>query len=234
MTGKRAVADLGAVVALNLAISGVVLSDAGRAAAREYLGSSPTLAINLLLGAACLAFALWLARRDASTCGTLGLVAIPLPRAIAWAAGAALASKLIAVPLVAVYHALGNHDRAMLDKIEHLAQDPLRYLLAIAVWAGIWEELVFRGFVMSRARVACRSWLATPARADAAAVVLQATAFGLVHIWQNLEGQLNAVLTGIVLGYVALRCRSIIPGMIGHAMIDVFALIVAHEGWVHR
>jgi len=147
---------------------------------------------------------------------------------------AAIGSKLIAVPLAVVSRALGTNDRAMFDTIERVANGPLAVVIAMALWAGVWEELVFRGFILSRARVACGGWFATPARADMAAVALQAGVFGLVHVWQSTDGQINAALTGLVLGYVAIRTRSIVPGMVGHAAIDLVALLVARSGALHH
>lgn len=97
--------------------------------------------------------------------------------------------------------------------------------VAIGVTAGICEETVFRGFVMSQARDA-----GSPAWAQ---VVLSAVLFGLAHLgWGGLTGHFQlwpmvaAMVATLILGvllalvYLASR-RSLTPAIASHGAIDM-------------
>ena len=85
-------------------------------------------------------------------------------------------------------------------------------LVAIAVFAltpAICEELTFRGFLLTG--------LATNRRWTLA-IVLSALAFGLVH-WYPPQ-VFNAALLGLVLGLIAVRSGSLLPGVAFHLIYN--------------
>jgi membrane protease YdiL (CAAX protease family) len=100
----------------------------------------------------------------------------------------------------------------------YLSSTPVIMLLGLTLAAPIAEELCFRGLLLP---ILLRRFKPTTA------VVLQALAFGVVHVYPLQI--LSATLAGLVLGALALRTRSLIPGMIVHAANNaiVFALIMS-------
>lgn len=97
--------------------------------------------------------------------------------------------------------------------------------LGIGVSAGICEETVFRGFVMSQARDGGAHW--------SVQLVLSALLFGLAHMgWGGLSGHvqlsqmIGAMTATAILGlmmaatYLASN-RSLMPAIFAHGLIDV-------------
>lgn len=94
-----------------------------------------------------------------------------------------------------------------------------RWFAAVAVTAGICEELVFRGFLTYYLA-------ALVSGADALlVVVLAAGIFGVAHAYQGVAGVATTSVMGFVLGLVYLATGSLIPGMVVHALVDMRILI---------
>jgi membrane protease YdiL (CAAX protease family) len=85
--------------------------------------------------------------------------------------------------------------------------------VAVAIAAGVCEELVFRGYLQTQL------W-ALSGRLPLA-IVLQALVFGLAHLYQGWRPALLTVAYGLAFGALAAWRRSILPGAIAHALIDV-------------
>jgi sodium transport system permease protein len=86
-----------------------------------------------------------------------------------------------------------------------------RPLLAIAVAPAICEELAFRGFLLSGFQSGRQRSFWTP-------ILLSAVCFGVVHMIAHQV--FNAMLLGIVLGLLAVRSRSLVPGVIFHFIFN--------------
>jgi membrane protease YdiL (CAAX protease family) len=95
-----------------------------------------------------------------------------------------------------------------------------RWFRAVAVTAGVCEELLYRGFAVW----ALAPWL-TLWGAAAASVIL----FGLGHGYQGRKGATRATIVGAVLGALALATGSIVPGVIVHAIVDLGAGAVSYS-----
>jgi len=95
---------------------------------------------------------------------------------------------------------------------EFLKISPWLVILCLAVGPGICEELAFRGFLQS-------SLLAGTTR-PIRAILATALMFGVFHVVVGsvlaVERLLPTFLMGCVLGWLAFRSRSIIPGMVAH------------------
>jgi membrane protease YdiL (CAAX protease family) len=90
-------------------------------------------------------------------------------------------------------------------------------LIAAVVAAPLSEELFFRGLVLGAVwRVTSRAWVA---------VIVSGLAFGAVH------GQPQDILPlctmGMVLGYVRLRTRSLVPTIIAHGLFNARTMAIA-------
>lgn len=90
--------------------------------------------------------------------------------------------------------------------------------IAVSAAAGACEELVFRGYLQRQL------WSLT--KNLPAALLLQAFIFSVGHIYQGWKPALVTAIYGVVLGLVAAWRRSIIPGAIAHAIIDVMAGLI--------
>ena len=81
-------------------------------------------------------------------------------------------------------------------------------ILVFALIPAICEELAFRGFILSGLERQHRT---------RSAILLSALMFGFLHVLLSLFQQLfNATLLGIILGLLAVRSRSILPGILFH------------------
>ena len=91
-----------------------------------------------------------------------------------------------------------------------------------ALLPAVCEELAFRGFILSGLEYGRRT---------RSAILLSALMFGFLHVLLSLFQQLfNATLLGIVLGLLAVRSRSLLPGILFHFLNNALAVTQAH--WV--
>lgn len=174
---------------------------------------------------------------------SLGVRIAGWPRFVALgAAGAALATPLaiigeeIAVFLVGLIE--GPAQVAARVAAEHL-DDPLRPVLAelnsptaiawlivlLAVIVPIGEEMFFRGFVYGglRSRWGAVRWGA------ALAALVSAAFFAAVHM-QLVHG-VPIFLLGLLLALLYERTRSLVPGIITHALTNVIAVLSIWRNW---
>lgn len=93
---------------------------------------------------------------------------------------------------------------------------------AVYLMQFICVEFFFRGFALFRLE----------SRFGLHAVTLMVIPYALIHVHKPFPEALGAVVAGLVLGMLALRSRSIWPGVLVHCsvalMMDVFALV--HSG----
>jgi membrane protease YdiL (CAAX protease family) len=85
--------------------------------------------------------------------------------------------------------------------------------IVVSLAAGICEELVYRGYLQQQL------WSLTGSLP--AALFLQAVIFGAGHIYQGWKPALVTAIYGLIFGLVAAWRRSIIPGAIAHAVVDI-------------
>ncbi len=87
-----------------------------------------------------------------------------------------------------------------------------RLFLAVAITAGVCEELLFRGYFFAMTS----QWLTL-----AGATIVSAVVFGLGHAYQGTNGIVKTTIVGFVLGAVYIGTGSLVWPMILHALIDV-------------
>lgn len=80
---------------------------------------------------------------------------------------------------------------------------------AFAIAPAICEELAFRGFILSGLQHSGRRWLP---------IVLSALLFGVIHMIP--KQQFNAALLGVVIGLLAARSGSLLPGVLFHLIFN--------------
>jgi membrane protease YdiL (CAAX protease family) len=145
---------------------------------------------------------------------------VPTLRAGTWAliAGAGLAVGIGAGALVTLLHGDAIESTQAVQKAVGEATTLQSALVIgfLTVSAPITEELLFRGFVLTRL---VERWGAR------VAIVVSALAFGAVHLepWQAVF----AALLGGYFGWLAVRTRSVLPCIVGHLANNAWFALVA-------
>lgn len=94
----------------------------------------------------------------------------------------------------------------------------------LALIPGIWEELAFRGLILTKLRNRFGTWTS---------ILLSALFFGLFHLINlftqspslALSGVVMAFLFGIGWGYLTVKSGSVVPAMISHYLVDAMGQI---------
>ncbi len=185
---------------------------AGRASAR------PNAYVRLLAGEWILAFAALAVLSTGN--GDLGESGFRVPATVRFWIGSAVVLVLCGL-LVLQAHAVTRSGEALraarrqmesLDAIlPHNSREGQMFSV-LSVTAGICEEIVYRGFLLSYLGSYFTPWVALP---------LSALAFGLGHAYQGSRGILKTGATGLVLGLVVLGTGSILPAIVLHMAVDV-------------
>jgi uncharacterized protein len=91
--------------------------------------------------------------------------------------------------------------------------------LALAITAGVCEEVLYRGFAMAALyRAGLAIWFV---------VLLTAILFGLAHAYQGWGGMFGTMVLGLIFGLVRFTYDSLAPLMVWHAVVDIVAGIAA-------
>lgn len=98
-------------------------------------------------------------------------------------------------------------------------------LLVMALLPAICEELAFRGFILSGLRHLGHKW---------GAIVFSSIFFGVAH--GILQQSISATLVGLVMGYLAVQTRSLLPCVLFHLTYNSMSLSMGLKGleWVER
>ncbi|KAI3749069.1 hypothetical protein L6452_12627 [Arctium lappa] len=98
-----------------------------------------------------------------------------------------------------------------------VARDPVAmalYAIVVSVCAPIWEEVVFRGFLLPSLTRYMPVWCS---------ILVSSLAFALAHF--NMQRMLPLVFLGIVMGAVFSRSRNLLPSMLLHSLWNAFVFI---------
>jgi membrane protease YdiL (CAAX protease family) len=186
----------------------------------------------LFLGTLMLLATGFAVRRDASWRDSLGLEHQPSGSMLGWSLLGFVGTYAVNLVISTAYLALqGNLEVVMAHRVTlfgKLAEVPLGAILPIAAFVAIWEETVFRGFILGRFRAAIpvQNTPGAPLRRDALAVALAALCFGAGHGYQGGLGLLQTTVAGLGLGALAIWRKSIWPAIGAHFVIDAFGLLL--------
>jgi membrane protease YdiL (CAAX protease family) len=174
----------------------------------------------LALGLVALALA-----REPDRRGALGLAPSRASAAIGWGlAGVALAYVTEAVA-VAAYVVVARVDlttelAAKARWSAQLSDIPLVWIVPLSIFVGIYEEVVFRGFLLGRLRELVGS--------RTLAVIVAAVLFAAGHRYQGSLGMVQTFVVGAVLGALTVARGSVWASIVAHVTIDTFGLFALH------
>jgi sodium transport system permease protein len=125
--------------------------------------------------------------------------------------------------LVSNWLGLSVLGEAQRDQVEQMLQQmqavPLPLILfAMALVPAVFEELCFRGFLFGALRTKL---------AEDRTVIASSLLFGLFHEILFPGRFLASTFLGLVLGWIRLRTRSVIPGIVLHATHNGLLLTIA-------
>lgn len=105
------------------------------------------------------------------------------------------------------------------------------YLLSLGIgWVcgALAEEILFRGYLMSRIQILIGGRIGV-----VVSVVVTSVFFGFLHDYQGITGQILIALFGIVLGtFYMLNNRNIWFNILLHGLINTISLSAIYFGWV--
>jgi len=167
-----------------------------------------------------------LARRRGLTPRSVGLTRSGAPLNIAIGlAVLVVVYVLIAVTMLllwflwpAVVGEMQENARRIMELVPNL--HPVEFV-PVAALIGVYEELVFRGFLMTRLRRATGGWTI--------AVILSTAVFTALHAFEQTPSALVVVaILSLVFSLVTIWRRSIIPAIIAHGLFDLSQLLLLH------
>jgi sodium transport system permease protein len=190
-----------------LAAAGLASSPAAMAAGQVAFILTPPLAMAVLL--------------TSSPRRTLRLYG-PRPRYLAAGVALALTLNPLVNELRPVVERLFPISQAVQEAFAEMLKNKVPNLgvalLLFALIPAVCEELAFRGFILSGLE---------RGHSTRTAILLSALLFGFMHVLLSLFQQLfNATLLGLVLGLLAVRSGSIVPGIVFHALNNGLAVVM--------
>jgi len=133
---------------------------------------------------------------------------------ILWAAGA----TAIGMGLVFAANALDIGATDLVEALIPRSREEKSVFAGLSVTAGVCEEFVFRGFLISVITLASGSLLL--------GVLASTLVFGWMHTYQGAKGAAGAGLLGAMLAVPVIATGSLLPSMVAHAAIDILTGIV--------
>ncbi|PSS28582.1 Membrane peptidase [Actinidia chinensis var. chinensis] len=98
-----------------------------------------------------------------------------------------------------------------------VARDPVAmalYAIVVSVCAPVWEEIVFRGFLLPSLTRYMPVWCS---------ILVSSVAFALAHF--NMQRMLPLVFLGVVMGSVFARSRNLLASMLLHSLWNAFVFL---------
>lgn len=162
---------------------------------------------------------LWLlagATAGVALAGGLGPAALGL-NAVAWSTVLLLAAAMTAagVAILFGFRAAGFRETGILRELLPVTATERVLFAGVSITAGICEELIFRGFLLTA--------LVQASGSVALAVVISSGAFGVLHAYQKPVGALRAAVIGAVLALSVVMTGSVYAAIIAHTAIDMLS-----------
>jgi membrane protease YdiL (CAAX protease family) len=191
--------------------------EGGRALVREY-----RITLVWLVGLGAGTLAIWLAAgRDLAALGLTAPREGPATQLIFGLTGGAsigLAVRPIAAALSGRIAAGFRRQMGKLEAFLPKTGEQLGWGLIVSIFAGLCEEIAYRGYLIPY----CRFWLPLwPA------LIVAAMLFGIAHLYQGLAGILLTALLGLAFGFIYVETGSLALPIALHAAVDISAMVTA-------
>lgn len=188
-----------------------------RALVREY-----RVTLVWLIGVGAGALAVWAAGgRDLAALGLTAPREGPASGLVFGLAGGALIGLTLR-PLGAAFNArLAAGLRRQMSKLEPFLPktgEQLFWGLVVSLFAGLCEEIAYRGYLIPYARFWLPEW---------PALVAAAVLFGLAHLYQGAAGIFVTAMLGLGFGFVYVETSSLALPIVLHAAVDISAMVTA-------
>lgn len=184
----------------------------------------------LLTGLVMLLPVLAFSVRDRTWRESLGVGPLPWSRLAGLSAlgviGAYGLNVVASLVFLAFFGGLKDLATARAGWMAKLADLPAPIIVPLVLFVGLWEEVVFRGFLLGRLRAALPLGSGPDAarRRDVLAVVAVSLCFGLGHGYQGVLGMVQTTVVGLVFSALVVFGKSLWPAVLAHATIDGFGL----------
>ncbi len=96
--------------------------------------------------------------------------------------------------------------------IDRLPQVSLVWSTLFALFIGVHEEILFRGFVLTR--------LCAVFRSKGAGIIASSILFGALHVWQGTAAVFQTAALGLVFALMVTLTRSLWPAILVHGLFD--------------
>jgi len=95
----------------------------------------------------------------------------------------------------------------------------LYWVLPLTILVAFWEEIVFRGFLLTRLNAIFRRWWLT--------IVLASAMFGAIHVYEGLLAVVIISSLALVMGTLFVWRRSLVPSIVLHFLhnLCIFVLL---------
>jgi membrane protease YdiL (CAAX protease family) len=201
-----------------IAVRGIMHANQARAAGNS--NNIPMYVRTIIMEWALLAFVIggvWLAKAPLTTVlGQRWKSARDVFRDIGIGVVFIILQQVVLSVLTAHMHG-ADADRAVRFLLPHGPVEMVLWL-ALSISAGICEEAIFRGYLQRQ--------FAAFTQNVPAGILLSAAMFGFAHSYQGAGRAVVIGLDGAMLGALAHWCRSVRPGMVGHAFKDAVAPLI--------
>lgn len=178
--------------------------------------------VNVLIGAVTLLIVAVMLKARRQKASALGLGKTSFGKTIGLAAATIPVCYVSVLVTVSAYLALSGTSidglvqerAAFFDEVPHI---PPLIAVLFSLFVGLHEEILFRGFILSRLRALFGSTVA--------AVIASSIVFGLLHGYQGAIGVVQTTTVGLVLATLAARFRTIWPAILAHGLFDAISLV---------
>jgi sodium transport system permease protein len=182
----------------------------------------------VMIGTPALLMAVMLTRCPGRTLGLRWPGMMTIPAAIGLAV--ALHPALLAINhVVQQLYPVSEHIQSQLKGLLAESPDLWQLVILLGVIPAVFEELAFRGFMLSGFRRLGHKWRA---------IALASFFFAITHA--VFQQSITAFLIGLLLGYICVQSGSVLPGIFYHAVHNSLALgsamlddqFIAAHGWL--
>ncbi|UCD28900.1 MAG: CPBP family intramembrane metalloprotease [Planctomycetota bacterium] len=91
-------------------------------------------------------------------------------------------------------------------------------IILMTLFVALWEEFVFRGFVLTRLYALFRRWWL--------AVLVGSAVFGMMHIYEGLLAVLLIFILGMIMGSLLVWRKSLLPSITFHLMHNLVMFLL--------